>query len=425
MAVRAKLLPSHLVPLILVPAVLGPGAVVVCSEQPLVDHADLSPPSPAADSAPSLKPPLDSAGSTAVEAAPLAPAPTPRLFFWGDRPASPVATQEDGVDLRARLRRFPDYPVVENDRVQYFLGRFTGDQRGVIGRWLRRSSRYREMVRRTFRDRGLPEDLAFTAMIESGFDPGAVSRVGAKGLWQFMARTARLYGLRVDRRVDERLDPEKSTAAAAAYLGDLYKQFGSWFLAQAAYNAGEVKVWRAIRLSRTTDFWELAQGRHLRTETKDFVPSIQAITLIARSPDRYGFEVATDSPPQFETVQAPPATDLRRLARAAGLPPGALRTLNPELCRGVTPPGAFYTLRVPPAAKDPVALAILASPERTVHVVRQDETLSQIAKKYDVSVTDIARWNKLGRLDRIQPGDRIRVASAPLPARVEVDQRSL
>jgi len=335
-----------------------------------------------------------------------------------------VATPEDTVDLQARLRRFPDYPVVENDRVHYFLDRFTGDQRRVIGRWLGRSGRYREMVRRTFRDRGLPEDLAFTAMIESGFDPGAVSRVGAKGLWQFMARTARLYGLRVDRWVDERLDPEKSTVAAAAYLADLYKQFGSWFLAQAAYNAGEVKVWRAIRLSRTTDFWELAQGRHLRNETKDFVPSIQAITLIARAPDRYGFEVSTDALPQFETVQAPPATDLRRLARAAGLTPSALRTLNPELWRGVTPPGAFYTLRVPPAAKDPVVLAILASPERMVHVVRQDETLSQIAKKYDVSVTDIARWNKLGSLDRIQPGDRIRVASAPLPARAEVDQRS-
>src|SRR3989442_11042968 len=198
MAARAKLLPSHLVPLILVPAVFGPGAVVVCSEQPLVDPADLSPPSPAADPAPSLKPPLDPAGSSAVEA-PLAPAPTPRLFFWGDRPASPVATQEDGTDLRARLRRYPDYPVVENDRVQYFLDRFTGDQRRVIARWLGRSSRYREMVRRTFRDRGLPEDLAFTAMIESGFDPGAVSRVGAKGLWQFMARTGRLFGLRLVR----------------------------------------------------------------------------------------------------------------------------------------------------------------------------------------------------------------------------------
>src|SRR5438309_385445 len=360
MAARAKLLPSHLVPLILVLAVLGPGAVVVSSGQPLVDHADPSPPVPPAEPAPSLKPLLDPAGSSAVEAAPLAPAPAPRPFFLGDRAATP----EDGVDVQARLRRFPDYPVVENDRVQYFLYRFTGDQRRVIGRWLGRSSRYREMVRRTFRDRGLPEDLAFTAMIESGFDPGAVSRVGAKGLWQFMARTARLYGLRVDRWVDERLDPEKSTVAAAAYLADLYKQFGSWFLAQAAYNAGEVKVWRAIRLSRTTDFWALAQGRHLRNETKDFVPSIQAITLIARAPDRYGFEVATDSPPQFETVQAPPATDLRRLARAAGLAPGALRTLNPELWRGVTPPGAFYTLRVPPAAKDPVALAILASPDR-------------------------------------------------------------
>src|SRR5438132_2669615 len=213
MAVRAKLLPSHLVPLILVLAVLGPGAVVVCSEQPLVDHADLSPPAPPAEPAPSLKPPLDPAGSSAAAAAPVAPAR--RLFFWGDRPASPVATPEDTVDLQARLR-FPDYPVVENDRVHYFLDRFTGDQRRVIGRWLGRSGRYREMVRRTFRDRGLPEDLAFTAMIESGFDPGAVSRVGAKGLGQFMARTAKLYGPRVARRGDERLGRESGTPGPAA-----------------------------------------------------------------------------------------------------------------------------------------------------------------------------------------------------------------
>src|SRR5438552_12750059 len=288
MAVRAKLLPSLLVPLILVLAVLGPGPVVVCSEQPLVDHADLSPPAPPAEPAPSLKPPLDPAGSSAAAAAPVAPAR--RLFFWGDRPASPVATPEDTVDLQARLRRFPDYPVVENDRVHYFLDRFTGDQRRVIGRWLGRSGRYREMVRRTFRDRGLPEDLAFTAMIESGFDPGAVSRVGAKGLWQFMARTARLYGLRVDRWVDERLDPEKSTVAAAAYLADLYKQFGSWELAQAAYNAGEVKIDKAIRATGSADFWDLRQSKYLRRETKDFVPAIQAAMVIGRDPGQYGFE---------------------------------------------------------------------------------------------------------------------------------------
>jgi len=333
------------------------------------------------------------------------------------------------VAVKPPLPRFPDYPLVDNDRVQYFVERFTGDRRAVIARWLERSSRYLEMVRRTFRDRGLPEDLAFTAMIESGFDPGAVSRVGAKGLWQFMAQTARLYGLRVDRWVDERLDPDKSTAAAATYLGDLYNQFGSWFLAQAAYNAGEVKVVRAIRLSRTADFWELAQGRYLRRETKDFVPSIQAITFIAHDPGRFGFEVTGDDPLPFETVQAPPATDLRRLARGAGLAPAVLRTLNPHLRRGVTPPGGFYMVKVPPGAREAVLLAILASiegssPSKDVHVVRRDETLSDIARRYGVSVKDILRWNRLADLDRIRPGDRIRVVSAPVAARNEVSQGS-
>ncbi len=349
------------------------------------------------------------------------------------RPASGLRAPEGALGVvDPPVDAFPEYPVVSNDRIQYFVERFTGARREVIELWLARSHRYLGMIRETLRKHGLPEDLAFTAMIESGFNPVAVSRAGAKGLWQFMAKTARNYGLRVDRWVDERLDPEKSTVAAAAYFRDLYNQFGSWFLAQAAYNAGEMKVARAIRLTRTTDFWELARSRHLRNETKDFVPAIQAITLIGRDPDRYGFEVAAYESPRFETIRVPPSTDLRRLSRSAGLPLGALQTLNPELWRNMTPPGSFYDLKVPEASKESVGRAILAgkasagrgaiSKGQSVHVVRQDETVGGIATKYGLSVKDIVRWNKLASLDLIRPGDRIRVANVPASARNEVEQ---
>src|SRR5690349_7711194 len=169
-----------------------------------------------------------------------------------------------------RVVKVPTYSISMNSQVKYFLDRFTTARRDVVGLWVRRSGQYLGMIFDTFRAKGLPEDLAFTAMIESGFSPTAVSRVGAKGMWQFMAPTARLYGLRVDRWVDERLDPEKSTVAAAGYLNDLYVRYGSWELAQAAYNAGEVKIDKAIRATGSADFWDLRQSKYLRRETKDF-----------------------------------------------------------------------------------------------------------------------------------------------------------
>src|SRR5438874_1602446 len=253
---------------------------------------------------------------------------------------------------------FPDYPRVMNDDVQYFLDRFTGSRRIVVELWMSRSGRYLAMIQEVFRNQGLPTDLAFTAMIESGFNPRAVSRVGAKGLWQFMAPTARRYGLRVDRWVDERLDPEKSTVAAASYLRDLHNQFGSWALAQAAYNAGEVKVTRAIRATGSSDFWALAQTNHLRRETKEFVPQIHAATLIGEDPARYGFEFTEPEPPLLELVTVPSSTDLRRLAVRSGITLATLRALNPVLVRAVTPPGAPWRLVVPAGMSERVKVAL-------------------------------------------------------------------
>jgi len=322
------------------------------------------------------------------------------------------------------------YPVAVNPQVQFFLDRFTGSRRDLMSLWVSRSGRYLAMAREVFRSRGLPEDLVFTAMIESGFKPDAVSRVGAKGMWQFMAGTARRYGLRVDRWVDERLDPEKSTAAAAAYLRDLYEMFGSWSLAQAAYNAGEVKVARAIQKTGSRDFWTLAQSRHLKRETKDFVPQIQAATVIGRDPDRYGFDFDDLEPLAVDTIAVPPSTDLRRLASNTGLSMETFRALNPTLVRGITPPGSSWTLRVPDGERDRVVAAL--APRRPsvmvgsvraevtrvsgtgdIHVVRPRDTVSGIAHRYGVSVDDVMRWNRLDSQDRIRPGDRLRIARSP------------
>jgi len=273
-------------------------------------------------------------------------------------------------------------------------------------------------------------------MIESGFDPLAASRAGAKGLWQFMAPTARRYGLRVDTWLDERLDPEKSTLAAARHLLDLYAVFGSWNLAQAAYNAGERTVLEAIRAMGTSDFWALARGRWLKDETKNYVPAIKAATLIAREPERYGFTVTPAEPLAYELVSVPGSTALKALASACRVDVETLERLNPELRLKQTPPGGSYSLKVPigsaallraaldreaglAAGSTPHAYGARAaahppatrSASTLLHTVKRQETVSTIAKQYGVSVTDIIRWNGLGDGARIRPGDKLRVAS--------------
>jgi membrane-bound lytic murein transglycosylase D len=245
-----------------------------------------------------------------------------------------------------------DLPVVRNESVLKFVDLFESRQTDRIALYLKRSGRYEGMIRAKLRERGMPEDLLYLSMIESGFNPNARSAAQAVGLWQFVAGTARMYGLRVDGYVDERRDPERATDAALEYLNDLHSVFGAWNLAAAAYNSGEYRVARAMKdvtgsvRGSESDFWRI-RGR-LPSETREYVPLMFAMALMGKEPHKYGLdEVERLLPVQVEYVPVPPATSLDDVAGLVGMSPEDLRELNAHLVRGVTPPDEAYPVKVP------------------------------------------------------------------------------
>ena len=303
-------------------------------------------------------------------------------------------------------------PMILNDSVENHLEYFKTRGRDVFQKWLDRSARYIPVMQDIFREKNLPEDLVYVAMIESGFNPYAVSWARAVGPWQFMPHTGKLYGLKIDWWVDERKDPIKSTEAAAEHLKDLHNLFGSWPLAMASYNAGAGKVQRAVLRTRSEDFWDLKASRYIRRETKNYVPKYMAATIIAKNPEAYGFAVQPYDLFVYDEVTITESTDLRLVAQCAGTTYEVIKELNPELKRWVTPPDATsYVLRVPKGTAAVFNANFAAVPadqkirwER--HLVAKGETLSGIAKQYNTSADSIRDINNLKK-GWIIPGKHI------------------
>lgn len=308
------------------------------------------------------------------------------------------------------------FPEISHARVSKWLTYFQGKGRKHFERWLSRSGKYLPLIRQTLIDHQVPESLVYLAMIESGFRPHAYSRARAAGMWQFMVRTGNAYDLKANWWIDERRDPNKSTVAAARHLRDLYNEFDDWFLAAAGYNAGSGKVRRAISRYHSRDYWTLIKHRYLKPETKDYVPKIIAAGMIAHNRDQYGFgHIQFDQPVPFETVASPEPVSLDVIAKKINVSVKELKTLNPELIRGVTPPHyKKYTLKVP------VGKAVLFNDqyasmtrykiqEFAYHKIRRGESVSTIARKYGVSQSKIAAFNGLSSRHRIRAGKTLRI----------------
>jgi membrane-bound lytic murein transglycosylase D len=355
-----------------------------------------------------------------------------------DRDDAPIPDAGSGLDGARVLTNAPakfDIDVERfnsHSRVHYYLDFFktTAHERFAI--WLERMPRYEPMIRQRLQAEGLPGDLVYLALIESGFSNTATSRARAVGMWQFMKGTARLYGLRIDRWVDERRDPFKATDAAARHLKDLTDMFGSSYLAAAAYNAGAGRVSRGInRLPDDDDdsipsdatFFRLYDTKLLRRETKDYVPKLIAAAMIAKEPERYGFPpIPQEAPVAYDSIIVPDQTGLDVVARLADTTLAAIRDLNPEYLRLTTPPGAHSVVRLPPGLGEATAVAYADLPAKErmsyrEHVVQRGETVGGLAKRYGVSAADITASNPRFHGRALRAGQRLIIPTAgPLPA---------
>jgi membrane-bound lytic murein transglycosylase D len=346
---------------------------------------------------------------------------------FGTPPAPPELKNTVASDL---LGAKHDIPIPLNQRVLSYIDLFQGRLHDFIEEGMKRGSKYLPMIQNVFRAEGLPLDLAYVPLVESAFKPNALSRVKAKGVWQFMAGTAAENGLRRDWYIDERSDPEKATLAAAKYLKTLSRLFkGDWHLALASYNGGPGRLQRAMNKARLDDFWKLAEKpKVLPRETREYVPMILAAIVIARNPAQYGFDFEADAPHSYDKVTLPRAVDLRRVAEWTDRNIDEIQALNPELRRWTTPvKDRDYELKVPTGTGGVVLAKLADAPAVDLaslkfYTVKRGDTLPLIARKMHVSKADLADANDLRVNARVGAGQKLivpREATVLMAARTD------
>jgi membrane-bound lytic murein transglycosylase D len=315
---------------------------------------------------------------------------------------APAADAGTKAKAEAELKKTKsDLPLMMTDQVAGYIAYFSGHGRGVFERAYARSGRYREMMLSILKKEGVPQDLIYLAQAESGFHPHAVSRVGARGIWQFMAGRGSGYGLHRSMYVDDRQDPEKSTRAAARHLKDLYTQFGDWYLAMAAYNSGPGTVQAAVKRTGYADFWELYNRKVLPRETKNYVPIILAVTIMAKNASQYGLDsIEMERPDNFDTVTMDYPVDLRLVADCVGMTTAELQDINPSLLRLSTPRTGSFQLHIPAGSKDQFETAIATIPPDKrlwwrYHTVHSGETIMALARTYHTTAKQIEEANHL------------------------------
>lgn len=312
-----------------------------------------------------------------------------------------------------------DLPLMMTDQVAGYISYFSSRGRGTLENALVRSGRYDAMIRRVLKEEGVPQDLIYLAQAESGFHPLALSRVGARGIWQFMASRARGYGLQRDWWVDDRQDPEKSTRAAARHLKDLYQQFGDWYLAMAAYNSGPGTVQSAVKRTGYADFWELYRRNVLPRETRNYVPIILAVTIMAKNPTQYGLDhLEKVQPVPYDAVKIDYPVDLRLVAECVDASASDLQDLNPSLLRMTTPKDHPFELHLPVGTKEKFQTAIAAVPPDMrvwwrYHKVQAGDTLASIARTYRTTPRAIAEANNLEDGEALTPDAKLTIPIAP------------